>query len=67
MIWECSECGERIIRLRPPIVCRDCGTAGAIFVHADVTEPNHDPDNLQAAWLRAGMEHAVWAGGKTGG
>lgn len=56
MIWECSECGEHVTRARPPIVCQDCGTAGAIFVRADEAEPAREPDNLHAAWLRAGME-----------
>ena len=57
MIWECSECGEHVVRIRPPIVWRESGTAGAVFVRADETEPAHDPNNLSAAWLRAGMEH----------
>ena len=35
MRWECTECGCRIERPRPPAVCRSCGTAGAIFVEAD--------------------------------
>jgi hypothetical protein len=56
MTWECSECGEFVTRFRPPLVCRDCGTAGAIFVCADETDPSCEPDNFRAAWLRAGME-----------
>ena len=56
MTWECSECGEHVTRVRPPIVCRECGTAGPIFVRADETEPTRERDNLHAAWLRAGME-----------
>ena len=56
MTWECSECGECITRLRPPTVCRDCGTAGAIFVRADEAEIWREPDNLRATWLRVGME-----------
>ena len=56
MIWECSECGEHVVRLRPPTVCGECGTAGAVFVRADETELAREPDNLSAAWLRAGME-----------
>ena len=59
MIWECGECGEQIIRQRPPAVCRECGTAGAAFVRADETEPTREPDNLHAAWLRAGMERGL--------
>ncbi len=35
MRWECSECGCRVERPRPPAVCRSCGTAGALFVEAD--------------------------------
>jgi hypothetical protein len=56
VLWECSECGEHVIRSRPPIVCRECGIAGAVFVRADETEPAREPSNLSAAWLRAGME-----------
>lgn len=56
MLWECSECGEHLVRFRPPIVCRECGIAGAVFVRADETEPAQEPNNLNAAWLRAGMD-----------
>lgn len=56
MLWECSECGAHVVRFRPPIVCRECGTAGSVFVRADETEPSWEPNNLSAAWLRAGME-----------
>lgn len=56
MIWECSECGERVLRHRPAMVCSECGIAGVTFVRADETEPLHEVDNLRAAWLRAGME-----------
>lgn len=56
MLWECSECGHHVVRLRPPIVCGECGLAGAVFVRADETEPAQEPNNLSAAWLRAGME-----------
>jgi hypothetical protein len=56
MIWECSECGGQVIRLGPPDVCSDCGTAGAIFVRADETEAASESDSFYAAWFRAGME-----------
>jgi hypothetical protein len=56
VIWECCECGERIARDRPPIVCRECGTAGSIFVRADETELACERDSFRASWLRAGME-----------
>ena len=38
MWWECSECGGRIERSRAPAVCPECGTAGVIFVLADVDD-----------------------------
>jgi hypothetical protein len=61
MTWECSECGECVTRSRPPMVCRDCGTAGAVFVRADESELSREPENLRAAWLRAGMEQRGYA------
>jgi hypothetical protein len=62
MTWECSECGECVTRFRPPLVCRDCGMAGAIFVRADEAEISRESDNLRAAWLRAGMERGYAQG-----
>ena len=59
MIWECSECGEHVVRSRAPVVCGECGTAGVTFVRADETEPSYERENLTAAWLRAGRERAV--------
>jgi hypothetical protein len=59
MWWECSECGGHIERPRAPIVCRECGTAGVIFVPVDVGDPivgAPDADCLRAVWLRAGLE-----------
>lgn len=54
MRWECSECGGRLEVDRPPMICGECGLAGAIFVE---TGPGEDePDDLRAAWLRAGLE-----------
>jgi hypothetical protein len=51
MWWECSECGDHIERPRMPSVCRECGTAGPIFVLADLPDPmigDPDADNLRA-------------------
>ena len=62
MWWECSECGGHIVRPRPPAVCRECGTAGVIFVPVDLEDPiagDPDSENLRSAWLRAGFEHAA--------
>lgn len=50
--WECSECGERVQRPRAPAQCRECGTAGAIFVPAEGAPEEDDP---RVAWLEAGM------------
>lgn len=61
MWWECSECGGQVERVRAPAVCRECGTAGVIFVPVDVDDPvTGDPeaDSLRAVWLRAGLEQA---------
>lgn len=58
MWWECSECGGQVERARAPALCRECGTAGVIFVRADdddaVDRP--PPDGLLAEWLRFGLE-----------
>lgn len=56
MRWECSECGSTLERPRPPVVCRECGTAGVIFVRADDDEI--EPDSARDAWLRLGLERA---------
>ena len=59
MWWECSECGGHVERSRAPVVCRECGTAGVIFVPVD--DPiagDPDGDSLRALWLRAGLEQA---------
>ena len=61
MWWECSECGGHIERSRAPAQCHECGTAGVIFVPADIADPiagELDVDNLRAVWLRAGLEQA---------
>jgi len=52
MRWECSECGCRVERPRPPTVCRSCGTAGAIFVEAETSlEQDLDAESLYESWL----------------
>ena len=59
MWWECSECGGPTARARAPVVCRECGTAGVIFVPAEVGDPlagDPDADSLRTAWLRAGLQ-----------
>lgn len=61
MWWECSECGGHVECARAPVVCRECGTAGAIFVSVDVDDPvTGDPeaDSLRAVWLKAGIDQA---------
>lgn len=61
MWWECSECGGHRERSRAPALCRECGTAGVIFVPVDVEDPiagDPDADSLRAVWLRAGLEQA---------
>jgi hypothetical protein len=59
MWFECSECGGHVLREAAPIVCPECGIAGAIFMPADpeeVTAVDSDGDGLRATWLRAGFE-----------
>lgn len=61
MWWECSECGSHVERARAPLLCPECGTAGVIFVPADVDDPligDPDADCLRAVWLNAGLEQA---------
>jgi hypothetical protein len=61
MWWECSECGGQFERSRAPALCCECGTAGVIFVPADIQDPISgvpETDNLRSAWLRAGLEQA---------
>ena len=50
MHYECSECGARLERDRAPLVCYECGTAGAIFVPFD---PGDDED-ARLAWIERG-------------
>jgi hypothetical protein len=60
MWWECSECGDQIERSPAPVHCDECGTAGAIFVPLDMSDPllgGPDFESLREAWLRAGAEH----------
>jgi hypothetical protein len=59
MWWECSECGGHIERDRAPALCRECGTAGVIFVPADGSAAmagDPESDSLRAVWLRAGLQ-----------
>lgn len=60
MWWECGDCGGHVERARAPVFCRECGTAGVVFVPAEVNQDTGDPeaDSLRAAWLEAGLEHA---------
>jgi hypothetical protein len=56
MRWECSECGCRLERHRPPAVCRSCGTAGALFVEAETgLEDDADAESLYESWIQRGM------------
>ena len=59
MFWECSECGERIVRRNAPFVCRECGMAGPVYVPAERgIDEETDADDLRDAWLRIGMMRA---------
>jgi len=61
MWWECSECGGHVERDGAPVHCRECGTAGIIFVPLNINDPiagDPDVDSLRAVWLRAGLEQA---------
>jgi hypothetical protein len=58
MWWECGECGGHVERDRAPVLCDECGTAGAAFVPIDSGDPiigDPDADSLRAVWLRAGL------------
>jgi len=59
MWWECSVCGSTFERLRRPVSCRECGTAGGIFspVEPDEVAPAYN-DERRGAWLEAGMLRA---------
>ena len=65
MRWECSECGHRVERARPPSVCQACGTA-ALFVESEKTlELDPDAESLYEAWmlhatLTLGEAHDLW-------
>lgn len=59
MWWECSECGGHTEQDRAPELCRECGTAGVIFVPSELAElvpGDPDIDSWRTAWLRAGLE-----------
>ncbi len=57
MWWECGECGARLERTRPSMVCPNCGTAGAAFVPA-LVEMEFDPQarSLRESWFNTGFE-----------
>ena len=60
MRWECCECGSVVERHRPPVLCPECGTAGATFVEAE--GPGRFPelgDNLRDLWLQMGLERSA--------
>jgi hypothetical protein len=64
MWWECSECGDHVQGARAPVHCRECGTAGVIFVAADIDDPivgAPEADGLRAVWLKAGLERPQMA------
>ena len=57
MWWECGECGARLERARPTVVCRNCGTAGAVFVPAETgLELDAAATTLRESWFNAGFE-----------
>jgi hypothetical protein len=61
MWWECSECGGHVERARAPVLCGECGTAGAFFVPVDIGDPiaaDPDADSLRAVWLSVGLEQS---------
>jgi hypothetical protein len=61
MWWECSECGGQVESERSPVLCRECGTAGVIFVPVDVEDPFFGvpgANSLRDVWLRAGVDLA---------
>jgi len=59
MWFECSECGGHVHRQAAPVVCPECGVAGAIFMPADpedLTAEDSAGDRLRESWLRIGLE-----------
>jgi len=59
MWFECSECGGHVLTTDAPLVCPECGVAGAIFMPADPDDlefADSGGDGLRASWLRAGLE-----------
>lgn len=67
MKWECSECGAKFERWRPPHVCSSCGMAGVHFVEAEAgLEGDLDADSLYAAWIRRGVEGDLWRSRRRG-
>jgi hypothetical protein len=59
MLWECSECGALIERVRPPTVCNCCGLAGVTFTPASPgLEYDPEAESFREAWFYAGFELA---------
>ncbi len=59
MWFECSECGGHVLGQAAPVVCPECGVAGAIIRSADpddLAARDSDGDGLRASWWRAGLE-----------
>jgi hypothetical protein len=63
MTWECSECGEVTNAFRRPVACKECGTAGVIFVDVGPDEAEGmDGNGMREAWLEAGLRRAAGGG-----
>ncbi len=60
MLWECTECGGLVRRIRRPTVCPTCGIGGSLFVPAG-TDPEDGvlDGSFREAWLEYGMN---WPG-----
>lgn len=59
MWFECSECGGHVHGACAPVVCPECGVAGAIVLPADptdLTDADSGGDGSRASWLRFGLE-----------
>jgi hypothetical protein len=67
MFWECSECGGRVDRRRPPALCGHCGMAGVLFVPAEMgLEADPGVPSMREAWLQAGLDYPRAALGPAG-
>lgn len=59
MWWECNECGTPVERLRRPIKCKTCGTAGPVYSAVDRDEVQQPTiDNLRQSWFETGFSWA---------